>query len=207
LPKLGDVIVSRPGQGHGGVAFYDAGKLTDDGFEPIGHLNRPPQELSNAVTYMETDQHLGDETFSEYVEEALQHVHTSSTSLDDTLYDTHDTTKEIIRQARTSKVPQIHYGLIASGSWVIKTSGFKREELVRRVRGDVLCFEMEAAGLLNIEFPCLVVRGISDYCDSHKNDGWHEYASLTAACYCKWILKTVQPITTQSSGLAAGKHV
>jgi nucleoside phosphorylase len=34
----------------------------------------------------------------------------------------------------------------------------------------VLCFEMEAAGLMN-QFPCLVIRGICDYSDSHKNKG------------------------------------
>jgi nucleoside phosphorylase len=32
----------------------------------------------------------------------------------------------------------------------------------------VLCFEMEAAGLLDT-FLCLVIRGICDYADSHKN--------------------------------------
>jgi hypothetical protein len=31
--------------------------------------------------------------------------------------------------------------------------------------GGVLCFEMEAAGIMNI-FPSLVVRGICDYADS-----------------------------------------
>ena len=36
---------------------------------------------------------------------------------------------------------------------------------------DVLCFEMEAARLMN-HFPCLVIRGICDYLDSHKNKEW-----------------------------------
>jgi nucleoside phosphorylase len=35
--------------------------------------------------------------------------------------------------------------------------------------GGVLCFEMEAAGLMNA-FPCLVIRGICDHADSHKNN-------------------------------------
>jgi hypothetical protein len=33
--------------------------------------------------------------------------------------------------------------------------------------GGVLCFEMEAAGLMN-SFPCLVIRGICDYADSQE---------------------------------------
>ncbi|OLN92294.1 Kinesin light chain 1 [Colletotrichum chlorophyti] len=43
---------------------------------------------------------------------------------------------------------------------------------------------MEAAGAI-ADFPCLVVRGISDYCDSHKNDQWHGYAAAVAAAYAR----------------------
>lgn len=51
---------------------------------------------------------------------------------------------------------------------------------------------MEAAGLDN--FPCLVIRGISDYADTHKNDDWHENAASTAA---EELLKVV-PLTAIS---------
>lgn len=46
--------------------------------------------------------------------------------------------------------------------------------------GDILCFEIEAAGIAT-EFSCIVIRGISDYADSHKNDAWHRYAAAAAA--------------------------
>jgi nucleoside phosphorylase len=52
---------------------------------------------------------------------------------------------------------------------------------------DVLCFEMEAAGLMD-QFPCLVIRGICDYSDSHKNDTWQGYAAMAAAAYAKDLL-------------------
>jgi nucleoside phosphorylase len=52
---------------------------------------------------------------------------------------------------------------------------------------NVLCSEMEAAGLMD-NFPCLVVRGICDYADSHKNDRWQKYAAATAAAYAKELL-------------------
>jgi nucleoside phosphorylase len=42
-----------------------------------------------------------------------------------------------------------------------------RDKLAKKHR--LLCFEIEAAGAL-ADFPCIVIRGISDYCDSHKND-------------------------------------
>ena len=56
----------------------------------------------------------------------------------------------------------------------------------------VLCFEMEAAGLMN-HFPCLVIRGICDYSDTHKNKEWQGYAAMTAAAYAKNILNRIPP--------------
>lgn len=38
------------------------------------------------------------------------------------------------------------------------------------------------------DFPCLVIRGICDYADSHKNDRWQPYAAATAAAYAKELL-------------------
>ena len=46
---------------------------------------------------------------------------------------------------------------------------------------------MEAARLMD-HFPCLVIRGICDFADSHKNDVWQKYATATAATYTKMLL-------------------
>ncbi|KAB8071082.1 hypothetical protein BDV29DRAFT_179858 [Aspergillus leporis] len=51
---------------------------------------------------------------------------------------------------------------------------------------------MEAAGLMD-EIPTLVIRGICDYCDSHKQKQWQGYAALTAAAYAKLLL-LVMPV-------------
>ena len=40
-------------------------------------------------------------------------------------------------------------------------------------------------------FPCLVIRGISDYADSHKNDIWQPYAASTAAAYAKELISVM----------------
>ena len=56
----------------------------------------------------------------------------------------------------------------------------------------ILCFEMEAAGLMD-NFPCLVIRGICDYADSHKNKQWQGYAAATAAAYAKELLTVIHP--------------
>ncbi|KAK4903048.1 hypothetical protein LTR49_026891 [Elasticomyces elasticus] len=82
---------------------------------------------------------------------------------------------------RDDDTPQIHYGNIASGDEVVK-DGPMRDRIAREEA--VLCFEMEAAGLMN-SFPCVVIRGMCDYADSHKNKRWQPYAAAVAACYCK----------------------
>jgi transcription initiation factor TFIIIB Brf1 subunit/transcription initiation factor TFIIB len=42
-------------------------------------------------------------------------------------------------------------------------------------------------------FPCLVIRGICDYADSHKNKRWQPYAAGTAAAYAKELLSMIPP--------------
>lgn len=85
--------------------------------------------------------------------------------------------------------PVIHYGVIATGSEVVKYAP-TRDEIRQKHRA--ICLEMEAAGLMN-NFPCVVIRGISDYADSHKNDQWQPYAAATAAACAKEFLEHVQP--------------
>ena len=86
---------------------------------------------------------------------------------------------------------RIHYGLIASGNQVIKDAT-RRDKLNKDLGGDVLCVEMEAAGLM-YNFPCIVIRGICDYADSHKNKKWQEHAAAVAAAFAKELLEYVQP--------------
>jgi nucleoside phosphorylase len=99
-----------------------------------------------------------------------------------------DKTKVVKRKPRDMHV---HYGLIASGNQVIKDATL-RDKLNKRLGGNVLCVEMEAAGLMN-DFPCIVVRGICDYADSHKNKDWQEHAAAVAAAFAKELLSVVPP--------------
>ena len=88
----------------------------------------------------------------------------------------------------TTEEVVIHYGTIASGNQVIK-DGVIRDRLTSEL-GSVLCFGMEAAGLMN-SFPCLVIRGFCDYADSHKDKGWQPYAAATAAACAKELLSVI----------------
>ncbi|KAI0598408.1 nucleoside phosphorylase domain-containing protein [Biscogniauxia sp. FL1348] len=98
-----------------------------------------------------------------------------------------DKTQTIERRPRDMRV---HYGLIASGNQVIKDAVL-RETVNRNLGGKVLCVEMEAAGLMD-NFPCIVIRGICDYADSHKNKAWQEHAAAVAAAFAKELLSCVQ---------------
>ena len=94
----------------------------------------------------------------------------------------------IQRPRKNATIPRIHYGLIACGDTVVRDAKFR--DKMRSTYG-ALCFEMETAGLMN-GFPCLAIRGISDYADTHKNNVWQPYAALTAAAYAKEVLRKLQ---------------
>ncbi|KAK6511458.1 hypothetical protein TWF481_000374 [Arthrobotrys musiformis] len=63
---------------------------------------------------------------------------------------------------------------------------------------------MEAAGLMD-QFPCIVIRGICDYADSHKNKRWQPYAASTAAAYAKELLSIIpaEEISIQGKAIEA----
>ena len=102
-----------------------------------------------------------------------------------------DPSNLIIRRKRTEDEddPAIHYGVIASANQLMKDA-LVRDALAKEK--DVMCFEMEAAGLMN-HFPCLVIRGVCDYSDSHKNKEWQGYAAMAAAAYAKDLLYRIPP--------------
>jgi nucleoside phosphorylase len=108
---------------------------------------------------------------------------------------------------RKPREMRIHYGLIASGNQVIKNAKL-RDELNTSLGGNILCVEMEAAGLID-NFPCIVIRGICDYADSHKNKDWQEHAAAVAAAFAKELLSVVpaqeveQMPTIKSKGQSA----
>jgi nucleoside phosphorylase len=81
--------------------------------------------------------------------------------------------------------PRVHFGLVASGSSVMK-SGMDRDSIAKNE--DVLAFEMEGAGVWDT-FPCLIIKGVCDYADSHKNRRWQIYAAATAATCMKAFLE------------------
>ncbi|KAL6814868.1 hypothetical protein J3E69DRAFT_346206 [Trichoderma sp. SZMC 28015] len=80
--------------------------------------------------------------------------------------------------------PEIFIGRVGSGNTVMK-SGEDRDRIARA--HNIIAFEMEGAGAWD-EVPCIVVKGICNYADSHKNGSWQDFAAATAAAVTKAIL-------------------
>jgi nucleoside phosphorylase len=214
--RLGDIVVSHPTGTMGGVIQYDYGKTIAGGvFQQTGIMNQPPQALLNTIAKLRADQMLGSSQsltaiVSDILKRFVELMHQCSRPIQeqDHLYHAEyvhpkneDTcikcNKErlIHHELQQSEDPQVHYGLITSGNQVIKDSQM-RDRLAKE--HGMLCFEMEAAGLIN-QLPCLVIRGICDYCDSHKNKQWQGYAAIIAAAYAK-ILLTMVPVNPLQRG-------
>lgn len=94
--------------------------------------------------------------------------------------------------------PEIFVGRIASGDAVMKSSEH-RDRIARE--HNVLAFEMEGAGIWD-EIPCIVIKGICDYADSHKNKLWQPFAAATAAAVTKAVLERYTPAEKRCSPAA-----
>ncbi|RMJ01474.1 hypothetical protein CDV36_015783 [Fusarium kuroshium] len=206
--RLGDVAVGIPGGSHPGVIQYDFGKYEQDGsFVLKGCLNKPPSVLISACHRLEEDE---EETGRRPHCDILKvigedHGRYKRPSKDDVLFQDHfrhvnaggDCTaclaageEGVVSRKPRDEIDQsfAHLGLIMSGGGVVKNP----EDRCRLRRGneDAICFEMEAAGIAD-QIPCLVIRGICHYADTHKNDDWHRYAAAAAAAYGKAVLTKV----------------
>ncbi|KAJ3486814.1 hypothetical protein NLG97_g6542 [Lecanicillium saksenae] len=202
--RLGHVVVSEPTGTHSGTVQYDHGKAIDGEFQRKGSLGSPPtallhaaRELSVRRQRMDHDPiwkntqridisrpHLRRFRFPGVTNDHLypvdyQHLQ-AGVSCEEAGCDTKSCIERPIDGFDETFIT-VHRGTIASGELVIKDAR-KRDHLARE--HGVLCFETEAAGA-SIDFPCMVIRGISDYCDSHKNNSWHGYAAAVAAAYAR----------------------
>ncbi|KAJ0415891.1 purine and uridine phosphorylase [Aspergillus carlsbadensis] len=198
--RLGHVVVSKPVGLYSGVIQYDRGKAEVGKFVRTGALAPPPPVLLVAA------QSLAAERARSLDDPLLENIRRIDTDLlglrryrfpgaqNDFLFPASyphslrgasceeskcSPEKRITRDETQSPHIAVHRGTIASADLVLK-DGSKRDLLGQEY--GVLCFEMEAAGALS-DFPCMVIRGISDYCDSHKNDQWHGFAAAAAAAY------------------------
>ncbi|KAF5642474.1 nucleoside phosphorylase [Fusarium tjaetaba] len=196
--RLGDVVVSLPTSIFPGVIQYDLGKENEGSeFEVTGVLQRPPRILTNAISKLRSDPDIGIDALNPHLTKIMDSLPTYKNPGPELDVLSHaactrrtckpDCTHLEQRLPRLMTEPVIHYGLVASGNRVVKDATL-RDRLSRKY--GVLCFEMEAAGVMN-RADCLVVRGICDYSDAQKNKVWQNYAAAVAAAYTKLLLSAV----------------
>jgi len=203
--RLGDIAVSSPEGTSGGVIQFDSVKARlVDGKEILerrGMLNDTPFPLRTALAKLQAGHMRKGSKVAGIISRALEKNSSMQADFRNPGVKWPDSQKKTdVYHARdgsaiTSEVreiPKVHYGTIASSN-TLEKSARHRDAVLTRLRNeniDPVCFEMEAAGLMN-NFPCLVIRGICDYGDEHKNDDWQNYAAVTAAAYGKELLERV----------------
>lgn len=221
--QLGDVVVSSPRDQYSGVVQWDFGKeRQNDTFKWTGHVNNSPSVLLTAVTRLSTELAIKVPRYLDQLidkSSKLPAEYRKSDSLKDILFNAEyahinkdtknggDGQKESCKNCGMGQAKEreprdicVHYGLIASGNKVVKDAT-TRDSLNRSFDRKVLCIEMEAAGVMT-SCPCIVIRGICDYADSHKNKAWQEHVVAVAAVYARELLKNVSPSAVEEEPLA-----
>ncbi|PYI31031.1 purine and uridine phosphorylase [Aspergillus indologenus CBS 114.80] len=170
--RLGGVVVSKPAGVYAGVIQYDYDKSVRDGrFQRTGSLNKPPLAFLTTVSQMQSDSMVGRQLVHGVIGDVLQ---ANEDMRERYRCCRSDDSKLVTRPPRANNNPRIHYGLISSGDQVMKDATIR--DAIAQDLG-ILCFEMEAAGLMD-QLPSLVVRGIS-------------CAALAAAAYARVLLSFV----------------
>lgn len=209
--RLGDVVVSAPSNGEGGVFQYDFGKtIQEKAFQYTRFLDQPPTVLRTAIAGIKAQYKRKGHRLNEVVASVLQANPRLGREFERPILETDRLFKtEVTHQLNCGEVcssnasnlvprcersedddnPAIHYGLIASANQLMNDATV-RDRLVKE-KG-VLCFEIEAAELMN-HFPCLVIQNVCSYSDSHRNKEWQGYAAMTAAAYAKDLLCRISP--------------
>ncbi|KAF4446712.1 vps9-ankyrin repeat-containing protein [Fusarium austroafricanum] len=191
--RLGDVV-SIPNMGYGDVFQFDYGKsIQERKYVHTRSLNQHPQALLIALTGLKMRHEINGNGLVEAVERVLkkklkmERRYGRPSSDSDLLFESDFVHSE--RNPEFEDDSTVHYGIITSGNTTMHHA-LIRDTLAKEHH--VLCFDMEAAGLMNT-IPCLVIRGIWNYSDTHVSTEWQGYAAMVAAAYAKDLLCYLVP--------------
>jgi nucleoside phosphorylase len=227
--RLGDIVVSIPSNGESGVVAYDIGKsIQGQSFQRTLSLNQPPRNLLGALTSLRTQYMIEGHRLEEAIGEVLaktprlrkefarpepesdllyrsQVIHSEGDGSGCDITCGRDSNSLVFRAPRSEDEddPVIHYGLIASVNTTMRDA-LIRDRLAKEMR--ILGFDKQATGLMN-HFPCLMIQGICNYSDSHRNERWQGYAAMVAAAYAKDLLCHVAPKDTRALKSQSGENV
>jgi len=202
--RLGDVVVSTSGMIH-----YAWGKIVNDVFvrSTEGTKMLPHVMLRNRVTRLRSTLDKANHNISDHLGQAVQEkkalperfresVFPDADRLFKPSYEHSDFDRScascdpkhlILRPPRFEDGPYVHYGLVSSGSSIMRHS-VTRDRIGREL--NALCLDTEAAGLMST-YPAMVILGIRDYADSHRPLVFQNVAAARASAYAKELLKIV----------------
>lgn len=112
-------------------------------------------------------------------------------------------------------IPQVHFGVVASGEKVVKDPEFVRE--LKEDWAQLIGVEMEGIGAYAAAYEAegmpgiLLVKGICDWADPNKNDVWQAYAAASSAAFVAATLRTLPSASrsrtppTRAHGIFSGQ--
>ncbi len=161
--NIGDVVISDSS----GIIQYDFGKKGDN-FE-IRASPIPPNSVllnfaQNYIHYFESEKL---EEFNKFIQNELLHT-------------------RLIGDLLSTNPLKAIIGTIGSANMVLKNE-IMREKLFNSHK--IIAVEMEGSGIAEATWECevgyLIIRSICDFCDSGKNDDYHQLAAYSAGFFTK----------------------
>ncbi|OHW96525.1 phosphorylase superfamily protein [Colletotrichum incanum] len=190
---LGDVVISKS------IMQYDLGRKYPNRFAPKDtiedSLGRPNKEIRSLVTTFITlhgrsdlqrrASHVLGQIQQRATDEGHQNLYRRPPATEDRLFKPGYLTGTTTQDGTVGQEIRVVVGRVGSGDTVVK-AGLDRD----RIAGehDLIAFEMEGAGVWE-EIPCIIVKAVCDYADSHKNKKWQHFAAATAASTTKALLE------------------
>ncbi len=195
--RLGDIVVS----GLEGVVQYDFDKETLSEVKTRGRSSRSGPSLLQSARLLQASGQSGDFPWIGHIESISRILNTSRPPAETDILIASDGSNSPLEHPtdndRFEGQPKVHIGTIASANKLLKNPQ-KRDTL--RDKFGAKAVEMEGSGIADatwmqgVEY--LVIRGISDYCDSTKNDTWKKYAAIVAAAYMRALLESMPPLSS-----------
>jgi nucleoside phosphorylase len=209
--RLGDVVVSGSNRYHGGVVQWE--HVRNSVFQKTGALNKPPRPVLDAIQSLKLEETLESREVDAVLEGMDSMFRGNPDHEPDELFEASyervsgdtcakcDRSRLVRNRPRRTDHgrPRVHYGTIASSNAVVRDGPTR--DCIARNEG-IICFETDAAGLM-ATFPCVMIRGICDYADSHRNRRWHLRAAAVAAAYAKVLLQSIPAADLASKRLAS----
>ncbi|HEV2781026.1 MAG TPA: hypothetical protein VGX25_16710 [Actinophytocola sp.] len=195
--RLGDIVVATQ------IVDFDHVRAVDGDVMPRRPLSLPSPRLTHCVDMLRTDELSGLCTWEQWLDPSRPGLARYGRPPEHTDV-LHDASGWPLRHPRRDYsghrkgFPKVHYGPIGSSNRSFRDAT-TRDQLA--AQHGILALEMEGAGIGSSSFlngrEWFMVRGISDYADTHRSDLWRRYAALAAAAYVRALLAKCLPLEPQ----------